>query len=166
MIKQTERTTAIIVTFPVQFLIDIGKPICEGKLSIDKDTAKKYGIPRIRFTKKGIIAAGYKEFIKQIEFVNSDPEDYWSHIMGNVPTIKESITHCYINILSKIRYRAKVIEFQCAPKGEVITKKFGDGRKMSGKNWVLLHQFERIKEIKMGGFQGFRYWKENYHDTH
>ncbi len=149
------RPTAIIVTFPVQFLIDLGNSYYYNRSSIG------LGKP---LNKKAIISRGYIECLKDIEFCNSDPEDYWSHIMGNVPVqaVRDNITHCYINILSKIRFRAKVIGFECGKKGELITKKFGDGRKMSGKNWILLHQFERIKEIKMGGFQGFRYWKEDY----
>ncbi|KXK56267.1 MAG: hypothetical protein UZ05_CHB002000280 [Chlorobi bacterium OLB5] len=80
------RPQAIIVTFPVQFLIDL---------------SMSYK-PWIR-RRKDKILHGFKECIHQIEFCNSDPEDYWSHIMGNVPVeaVRENITHCYINILSK-----------------------------------------------------------------
>lgn len=159
------RPQAIIVTFPVKFLIDLGKSVA-AKL---RDESFKQGIGLKIYGDEGkklTIRTGFKECIEQIEFCNSDPEDYWSHIMGNVPVeaVRDNISHCYINILSKIRYRSKVICFECSKKSESITKKFGDGRRMSGKNWILLHQFEKLNpEIKMGGFQGFRYWKEDYH---
>ena len=157
MNKRTERTNAIIVTFPVKFLIDLGKPICEGKLNVDDVTAKKFGIPGIRFTKKGFICEGYKECIRQIEALEHDDEIIWLHSMGNKPVNDADILYCYVNILSKIRYRFKVIGFD--PGSEI---KFDDGRKRTAKHWLLMHSPEKIMNIKMGGFQGFRYWKEDY----
>ncbi len=74
--------------------------------------------------------------------------------MGNKPVHEKEILYCYVNILSKIRYKAKVIGFE--PGGE---KEFDDGRKRTAKHWLLLHEFEKVPEIRMGGFQGFRYWK-------
>jgi len=128
----SNKPKAIIVTFPVQFLYDIG-----------------YGCG-----KKEIILNGFKECIRQIESIKHDPEMYWLHSMGNKPVHEKEILYCYVNILSKIRYKAKVIGFE--PGGE---KEFDDGRKRTAKHWLLLHEFEKVPEIRMGGFQGFRYWK-------
>jgi hypothetical protein len=147
------RPKSIIVTFPVQFLIELGISWFDTYFENKPYQGRK---------KKEYVIEGFKECIRQIEAVNADPDDFWNHTMGNKPVDYKNISHCYINILSKIRYRAKVICFECAEKGEVITKIFGN-RQISSKNWILLHQFEKIEPaIKMGGFQGFRYWKEDY----
>lgn len=171
------RPKAIIVTFPVKFLIDLGYTVLrrDYELAFHKNTEsrlrkyKKKGVKPVYMkdiilnTKKSIISLGYLDFLKQIDEMEKDPEMYWLHSMGNKPAYCENILYCYINILSKIRYKAKVIEFQSAPKGYEIKHEFNDGRKRTGKHWLLLHQFEKLKpEIKMGGFQGFRYWNEDY----
>jgi len=117
--------------------------------------------------KKALILIGFKECIRQIEELNeynkADPDSdepmHWCHSMGNKPANTEGLVYAYINILSKIRYRAKIVEFQSAPKGKVLIHEFNDGRKREGKHWLYLHEFEKLDpEIKMGGFQGFRYW--------
>lgn len=140
MKERIERSNAIIVTFPVQFLMDLGKGLFKSPAS-----------------KKILIQIGYKEVLRQINCFNTDPEMIWWHGMGNKPVNSDDILYCYINVLSKIRFRFKVIGFN--PGGEM---EFNDLRKQTFKHWLMLHQPERIKEIKMGGFQGFRYWKDNY----
>lgn len=172
--QESNKPKAIIVTFPVKFLIDLGYSILrrDYEYAYQKNTEsrirtykKKEHSVRKAFagnlfinTKENIIKMGYGECIRQIESVKFDPEGYWLHSMGNKPVDEQRVTHAYINILSKIRYKAKVIGFE--PGGE---QQFDDGRKRTAKHWLLLHEFEKLKPaIKMGGFQGFRYWKENY----
>lgn len=154
MKPQIERSNAIIVTWPVQFLIDLGTSIANKNIV---KTKEDYGISGINYTKKGLISLGYKECLRQIYTFDKDPEMIWWHGMGSKPVNSDNILYCYINVLSKIRFRFKVIGFH--PGGEM---EFNDLRKQSFKHWLMLHQPTRIKEIKMGGFQGFRYWKDNY----
>lgn len=169
---------SIIVTFPVQFLIDLGNSVLQRDYELAFKTNREYRLRRyvlkgtypkddmsnlILNSKKRLIMFGFQDMQKQIEELNNDPEMFWLHSMGNKPLNHENILYCYINVLSKIRYKAKVIEFQSAPKGHLLEQTFDDGRKWTGKHWLLLHQFEKLEpEIKMGGFQGFRYWKEDY----
>lgn len=159
--KEIVRSTAIIITLPVAFLTDLGKTVYDTLLLSDKEKEDygDYGIPGIAPTKKGLIVEGFKRCIKEIEYCVSNPDEVWYHSMNNKPVNSNEILYCYVNVLNKIRYRFKVIGFN--PGGEI---KFNDGRKWWAKNWLLMHQPEKIKEIKMGGFQGFRYWKENYED--
>lgn len=142
----SNKPKAIIVTFPVQFLIDLGY----------YHYYKTHGYV-IGSTKKEYTLWGFKECIRQIETIKHDPDMFWLHSMGNKPVYEKEILYCYVNILNKIRYKAKVIGFE--PGGE---KEFDDGRKRTAKHWLLLHEFEKVPEIRMGGFQGFRYWKYDY----
>jgi len=175
--QESNKPKAIIVTFPVKFLIDLANDIISkwychpfnhykghGTVITQQFRKRIYKVESadypqsIKNTKAAKVLLGFKDCIRQIESVKFDPEGYWLHSMGNKPVDEQRVTHAYINILSKIRYKAKVIGFE--PGGE---QQFDDGRKRTAKHWLLLHEFEKLKPaIKMGGFQGFRYWKENY----
>jgi hypothetical protein len=162
---------AIIVTFPVQFLCDLAYSILENNYRLAYQAKRQYKFRNFKKEKlnvyteqqpnvilnsrKNMTIMGFKECIRQINECMINPEVIWYHGMKNRPTA--DVLHCYVNILGKIRYRFKIIGF--APGGEM---EFEDVRKKSFQNWLLLHMPEKIKEIKMGGFQGFRYWKEDY----
>jgi hypothetical protein len=175
----SEPPTAIIVTFPVQFLIDLGNSVLLQKEVKAKRKKKKEASEILSMAagkhifllanRTDTILTGYKECIRQINNVNyynarypdSETPMMWHHSMGNKPSFP--VQHCYVNILNKIRFKATVVDMESAPKGELIEYEFKDSRKWTGRNWLFLMNFERLNpEIKMGGFQGFRYWKEDY----
>lgn len=141
--KHTEKYYSIIITFPCAFLLDLAHSLPE-----DEDDS-----PFLE--KSDYILKGFKECIRQIEAVRTHADDMvWYHSIGNRPT--QEILWCYISILGKIRYKAKVVEWQ--PGHE---KQFGDGRKMSAKHWLVLCDFVPAPhDIERKGFQGFRYTHE------
>lgn len=128
----------IIITFPVQFLSDLGESIPIG-----------LGKPR---TQKEHVLTGFKECIRQLEAVRTNPDDnIWNHSIGSKPT--REVLYAYITILGKIRYRANIAAWE--PGGE---KEFNDGRKRTAKHWLILSDLIKApKEIECKGFQGFRY---------
>lgn len=129
---------AIIITFPVEFLLDLAEP------------DRKH--PYTQHTKNELAIEGLKECIRQIEYVkNNADENIWWHSIGTRPT--QDVLYAYITILGKIRYRANVAGWY--PGGE---KEFNDGRKRSAKHWLCLSDFVAApRDIERKGFQGFRY---------
>lgn len=128
----------IIITFPVQFLWDLGKSFPTG---LEKPRSHKEHVLK-----------GFKECIRQLEAVRTNPDDnIWNHSIGTKPT--REVLYAYITILGKIRYRANIAAWE--PGGE---KQFNDGRKRTAKHWLILSDLMKApKEIECKGFQGFRY---------
>lgn len=129
----------IIITFPVQFLLDLSNsPSVPGQVG--------------RYSPKTAILLGFKECMRQLEAVRTNPDDnIWNHSIGSKPTME--VLYAYITILGKIRYRANIAAWQ--PGG---TKKFSDGRKRTAKHWLVLSDLVAApEEITCKGFQGFRY---------
>lgn len=135
-----ERPEAIIITFPVQFLRDIG--ISNATPDEIKDL----------FTDKDFIRIGFTEVIHQLHHMSKNPDNnIWWHSMGIKPT--QDVLYAYITILGKIRYRANIAGWD--PSG---IKQFSDGRKRTAKNWLMLCDFVVAPtDIIQQGFQGFRY---------
>lgn len=129
----------IIITFPVQFLLD---------LSNSPKVPRQCG----RYSPKTAILLGFKECIRQLEAVRTNPDDnIWNHSIGTKPT--REVLYAYITILGKIRYRANIAAWE--PGGE---KQFNDGRKRTAKHWLILSDLMKApKDIECKGFQGFRY---------
>lgn len=128
----------IIITFPVQFLLDL---------------SRLPHVPRnFAGTEKKSIMSGFKECIRQLEAVRTNPDDnIWNHSIGSKPT--REVLYAYITILGKIRYRGNIAAWE--PGGE---KQFNDGRKRTAKHWLILSDLIKApKEIECKGFQGFRY---------
>lgn len=137
----------IVITFPVQFLIDIAPGLNSVQTTM---TGKKC---RIRYnTQKYIIMAGYRKCIKQIEEVRRNEDTmWWWHSIGNKPTI--DVLNAYIIILGRVRYKAVIAGWE--PGG---VKQFSDDRKLTAKHWLQLAYFEPAPiAIDRKGFQGFRY---------
>lgn len=134
----TERPEAIIITFPVQFLIDLA---CSHHL---------FGR-----NKKAFILNGYKQCIREVEEVMKHPDEMiWYHSIGNKPTFE--VLYAYITVLNTIKWRANVAGWE--PGHE---KQFSDQRKMYAKHWLILSDFVNApEEIKFKGCQGFRYSKK------
>ncbi len=132
----TEKPEAIVITFPVQFLQDL----VENK-------------PRDQST-KSILHEGLTALNRQVLAMIKDPEhSIWYHSIGNKPI--HEVLYVFITILGKIRYKAKVVEWQ-----EGHEKQFEDGRKRTAKNWLVLCDFQLApKDIAFQGCQGFRYCK-------
>lgn len=137
---QNERPEGIIITFPVQFLYDLG----EGYVKDSKG--------RDLYDKEDCILRGFKECMRQLEDMRNNPdEQIWYHSIGSKPT--REVLFVYITILGKVRYRANVAGWE--PGGP---KQFSNGRKREGKHWLILSDFFKApEEIELKGFQGFRY---------
>ncbi len=130
---------AIVVTFPVKFLMDL---------------AYSHSAEEIKHLTniKEFILAGYKELNRQIDLMIAHPDQStWNHSKGNKPA--HEVVFAYISCLGKICWKAKVAEFQ--PGHE---KEFSDGRKKFAKNWLVLCDFVKAPhDIPFKGMQGFRY---------
>ncbi len=163
-----ERPQGILITFPVQFLIDLGNThylnnVLKKSYNSTRESWKDYhkrifsliGTKGFYLTdKKSTISYGYLDCLRQINACKNESNIIWYHGMAKLPQFHDELLFCYINILSKIRFKARVIGFD--PGGKI---KFDDGRKREFNHWLLLNDFEPIPQIRMGGFQGFRYWK-------
>lgn len=138
----------IIITFPVQFLLDLAKERPPGKYTLIGGSGNIYRAA----THKDHILFGFKECMRQLEAVRTNPDDnIWNHSIGSKP-IRE-VLYAYITILGKIRYRANIAAWE--PGGE---KQFSDGRKRTAKHWLILSDLVKApNEIECKGFQGFRY---------
>lgn len=129
----------IIITFPVQFLYDLGISVASPNSLVHVD-------------KEICILTGFRECMRQLEAVRTNPDDnIWNHSIGTKPT--REVLYAYITILGKIRYRANIAAWE--PGGE---KEFNDGRKRTAKHWLILSDLMKApKDIECKGFQGFRY---------
>lgn len=138
----------IVITFPVQFLLDIAPQLnsCQTKI-------KSNGSYRIRYnTLKYQTLAGYRKCITQIEEVRKKEDSmWWWHSIGTKARI--DVLNAYIVILGRIRYKAVIVGWE--PGGE---KQFSDNRKLTAKHWLQLAYFESAPiAIEQKGFQGLRY---------
>jgi hypothetical protein len=137
---QSDQPEGILITFPVQFLYDLG----EGYVKDSKG--------RDLYEREDCILRGFKDCMRQLEaFAGNPDESIWYHSIGSKPT--REVLFAYITILGKVRYRAKVAGWE--PEG---LRQFSDGRKREAKHWLLLSDFFKApEEITLKGFQGFRY---------
>lgn len=140
--RRIDSPEAIIITFPVQFLIDVGISTFRG---LEDETLEL-------FKDKDYILPGFTEVMRQLKQISEDPDNnIWWHSIGTKPT--QHVLYAYITILGKIRYRATIASWE--PGGE---KQFNDGRKRTAKNWLMLSDLVPApNDIVQKGFQGFRY---------
>ncbi len=138
-----EKPDAIVITFPVQFLLDLGYSKYIAQPEED----------RLPFwDKKSLIMDGYYDLLRQLDHMEKNPDNnIWNHSIGNKPT--HEVLHAYITILGVIHYRAKIVGWEAGHE-----KQFEDGRKRTAKHWLLLADFVKAPEvIPFKGCQGFRY---------
>ena len=98
---------------------------------------------------------GYRGLIEAFDLCDGDRQIfYWR--MSNKP--KQEVIWLYLVIGNKVRWRARILDFQ--PAGYM---EFEDGRCLFAKCWVRLFDFERLPapQKEMRGFQGFRYFYEH-----
>ncbi len=143
---------SIVITFPVQFLFELGlsKLVEEkSKLPDSNFMSEKY-LKGLK--KKYFILNGFKELSRQIdEIINNPDNNIWYHRIGVKPN--SEILYVYISVLNEIRWKAKVVEWQ-----EGHEKEFQDGRVLSAKHWLVLCDFVKAPQLMpFKGCQGFRY---------
>jgi hypothetical protein len=162
--RMIERPEGIIITFPVQFLIDLGVTVLHRRYELAYKAKREYRLrnyklklwkgegqqPVILNTKKNLIKLGYEECLRQLKMTAEDEELLWWHSIGNKPKI--DVLYAYITMLNKIRFKATIVSWE--PGGEMT---FDDNRKRTAKHWLLLDNPVRIPDIPFKGFQGFRY---------
>lgn len=138
------RTTppdGIIVTLPVQFLLDLA----ESRVGLRNE----FGM---RYTRKENVLHGYRQCCKEMKSVMKDPDqNYWIHSMPVRPTL--SFEFVYFTCLGSIGWRGNLLEWK--PGG---TLSFPDGRHNTAKHWMLVcNLIDAPGYIPFKGSQGFRY---------
>lgn len=100
---------------------------------------------------------GYRSLVEG--FKKSDGDNavfFWRMSSAPRAEVQQHIQHIYFVIGNKIRWRARVLEFQ--PGGEMT---FDNGRTISARAWCLCYEFEQLPRPHetRRGFQGLRYYE-------